>query len=185
VTCSRARRELLEQFALGEELGPRSGPHLAHLESCADCRREVGIDRQLVKSLRRALGERVEGYAPSEASWGAVRRRTVDRPVRPWTARVVHWGGMVSAAAAAGVMIFAVATAPEMQLFPRIQSGFVGSATSRAVPPVEEARGGPLAYQPPHVAPQTDTLLPGQRMQMKMGDQATPPDGEPAIPGLR
>jgi anti-sigma factor RsiW len=185
VSCSRARRELLEQFALGEELGPRSAPHLAHLESCADCRREVGIDRQLVKSLRRALGERVEGYAPSEASWGAVRRRTVDRPVQPWTARVVHLGGIVSAAAAAGIMIFAVATAPEMQLFPRTQSAFVASAARRAIPPVEEARGWPAAYQPPYMAPQTDTLLPGQRMQMKMGDEAAPPDGEPPIPGLR
>ena len=184
MSCSRARRELLEQFALGEELGSRSVPHLAHLESCADCRREVGIDRQLVTSLRRALAERVEGYAPSEASWGAVRRRTVDRPTRQWTARVLHWGGMVSAAAAAGVMIFAVATGPEMQLFPRTQSSFVASAASRAVPPVEEARGGPPAYQPPYVAAQTDTLLPGQRMQMKMGDQAAPP-GEPPLPGLR
>jgi anti-sigma factor RsiW len=185
VSCSRARRELLEQFALGEELGPRSAPHLAHLESCADCRREVGIDRQLVKSLRRALGERVEGYAPSQDSWGAVRSRTVDRRAPPWTARVLHWGGMVSAAAAAGIMIFAVATAPEMQLFPRTQSPFVASAARRAIPPVEEARGGPPAYQPPYMAPQTDTLLPGQRMQMKMGDEAAPPDRDPPIPGLR
>jgi anti-sigma factor RsiW len=186
VSCSRARRELLEQFALGEELGSRSVPHLAHLESCADCRREVGIDRQLVKSLRRALGERVEGYAPSEASWGAVRRRTVDRPVRPWTGRVVYWGGMVSAAAAAGIMIFAVATAPEMQLFPRTDSSFVASAARRAAPPVEEARSGwPLAQQRPYLVPQTDTLLPGQRLQMKMAGEAATREGEPPIPGLR
>jgi len=184
VSCSRARRELLEQFALGEELGSRSVPHLAHLESCADCRREVGIDRQLVKSLRRALGERVEGFAPSEASWGAVRRRTVDRPIRPWTARVVHWGGMVSAAAAAGIMIFAVATTPETRLFPGTESLFVASAARRAVPPVEEASGWPPAHERSYAAPETDLLLPGQRLQMKMGDQAAP-DREPPIPGRR
>ena len=184
MSCSRARRELLEQFALGEELGPRSGPHLAHLESCADCRREMGIDRQLVKSLRRALEERVEGYAPSGASWAAVRSRTVDRPALPWTARVLHWGGMVSAAAAAGIMIFAVATAPEMQLFPRTQSLFVASAARRAIPPVEEALSGwPPTQQRLYAAPETDLLLPGQRLQMKMGDEATPL--EPRIPGLR
>jgi hypothetical protein len=91
---------------------------------------------------------------------------------------------MVSAAAAAGIMIFAVATTPETRLFPGTESSFVASAASRAVPPVEEARGGPPAYQPPYAAPQTDTLLPGQRLQMKMGDKAAPP-GEPPIPGLR
>jgi hypothetical protein len=93
---------------------------------------------------------------------------------------------MVSAAAAGGIMIFAVATAPEMQLFPRTQSSFVASAARRAVPPVEEARSGwPLAQQRPYVAPETDLLRPGQRLQMKMGDEASPPDGEPRIPGLR
>jgi anti-sigma factor RsiW len=185
VSCSRARRELLEHFALGEELGPRSGPHLAHLESCADCRREVGIDRQVVQNLRRALRERVEGGAPSEASWELVRRRTVDRPVRPWTVRVVHWGGMVSAAAAAGIMMFAVATAPETRLFPGTESPFVASAARRAVPPVEDAIGWPPAPQGLYVAPQTDAPLPGQRMQLKMAGEAATRDGEPPIPGLR
>jgi hypothetical protein len=146
----------------------------------------VGIDRQLVKSLRRALGERVEGYALSEASWGAVRRRTVDRPTLPWTARAVHWGGMVSAAAAAGIMILAVATAPEMQLFPRFESSFVATAARRAIPPVEEAPSGwPPTQQRLYAAPETDVLLPGQRLQMKMGDEAAQLDREPRIPGLR
>jgi hypothetical protein len=91
---------------------------------------------------------------------------------------------MVSAAAAAGIMIFAVATAPEMQLFPRFESSFVASAARQAAPPVEEARSGwPPAYQPSYISPQTDTLLPGQRLQMKMGDKAA--EGEPPIPGLR
>ena len=184
MSCSRARRELLEHFALGEELGPRSAPHLAHLESCAECRREVGIDRQVVENLRRALRERVKGGAPSEASWELVRRRTVDSPVQPWTARAQHWGGMVSAAAAASIMMFAIATAPEARLFPVAESPFVASAARRAVPPVEDAIGGAQAYQPPYVAPQSDLPLPGQRMQLKLGEGA-PPDGDPPSPGLR
>ena len=182
MSCSRARRELLEQFALGEELGSRSAPHLAHLETCADCRREVGIDRALVKSLRRALADRVEGYAPSEASWGMVRLRTVDRPERPWTLRVAHWGGMVSAAAAAGIMLFAVATAPDSRIFSDTQSPFAAAAR-RAVPPVEEAADLPAAQQRAYIAPQTDAPLPGQRMQLKTAGEALSRDDEPPITG--
>ena len=182
MSCSRARRELLEQFALGEELGSRSAPHLAHLESCADCRQEVGIDRALVKNLRRALGERIDGYAPSEASWGMLRSRTVDRPTRPWTLRVANWGGMVSAVAAAGIMLFAVATAPDSRIFSDTQSPFAAAAR-RAVPPVEEAGDLPSAQQRTYVAPQTDAPLPGQRLQLKTAADAEPGDGEPPITG--
>jgi anti-sigma factor RsiW len=183
VSCSRARRELLEHLALGEELGSRSAPHLIHLESCADCRREVGIDRALVGSLRRALAARVEGWAPSEASWTVVRRRTVDRPVAPWTSRVLHWGGMVSAAAAAGIMLFAVATAPEARLFGGAQSPFIADASRRAVPPVEEATGFALTPPNTYVPPQTDPPLPGQRMVLKMAEDDATRDGEPPITG--
>ena len=181
MSCSQARRQLLEQFALGEELTPRSGPHLAHLESCADCRREMGIDRELVESLRRALGERVEGYAPSEASWGLVRRRTVDRPVRSWTVRVMSWRGMVSAAAAAGFMIFAVATAPDTRLLPMSQSPFVAAAASRAVPPLEDARDWPPELSSADVAPQAYPPLPG--WPMRTSTETATRDAEPQIPG--
>lgn len=183
MSCSQARRELLEHFALGEELGSRSGPHLAHLESCADCRREMGIDRELVENLRRALRDRVEGSAPSEASWGLVRRRTVDRPVRPWTVRVVHWGGIASAAAAASIMTFAIATAPGTTLLPGTESPFVASAARRAVPPLEEARGWPPEQSSTYPAPQTYPPLPGWPTQTQMSDEAAPRDGEPPIPG--
>lgn len=91
---------------------------------------------------------------------------------------------MVSAAAAASIMIFAVATTPETQLFPGTESSFVASAARRAVPPVEEATGWPPLQQRRYAASETDLLLPGQRMQMKMGDVA-PSNGEPPIPGLR
>jgi hypothetical protein len=131
--------------------------------------------------LRRALRQRVEGYAPSEASWGLIRRRTVDRPVRPWTVRVLRWGGVVSAAAA-GIMMFAVATAPETRLFPRTQSPvFIASAAKRAVP-VEEAPRGPLAHSTTYVAPEAEPSLPGWLMRTQTSDQVETPDGKPPIP---
>jgi anti-sigma factor RsiW len=183
VTCSRVRSELLEHLALDEELGARSGPHLAHLQTCAECRREVGIDRELLKHLRRALRERVEGSAPSEASWELVRRRTIDRPKRPWTIRAAQWGGMVSAAAAA-VMMFAVATAPESTLFPGTQSPFVASAARRAVPPVDENRGSPAEVSSTYVAPQTEPPLPGMRaVKPQESGRAVGREGDPPISG--
>jgi hypothetical protein len=90
---------------------------------------------------------------------------------------------MVSAAAAAGIMTFAVATAPETRLFPDTQSPFVASAARRAVPPVEEARGWPPAYASTYLAPQTDPPLPGWPMQTQMSDEAARRDGEPPITG--
>ena len=183
MSCSQARRELLELFALGEELGSRSAPHLAHLESCAECRREVGIDRELVHNLRRALRARVEGHAPSEASWGRVRRRTVDRRERPWRVPLVRWGGMASAAAAAGIMLFAVVTAPEARLFPETQSPFVASAARRVVPPVEEASGWLAGYSSTYSAPQADPPLPGWPVRTHLSDETGRRDGEPPITG--
>ena len=182
MSCKRAQRELLEHFALGEELGSRSAPHLAHLQSCADCRREVGIDRELVENLRRALRARVDGSAPSEASWELVRRRTIDRPARSWTARVVQWGGMVSVAAAAGTMMFAVATAPESR-FPGTQSPFVASAAKRAVPPVDEASGLSGADASMYIAPRTEPPLPGWPVRPRLSDHAASRDGDPPVTG--
>lgn len=181
MSCRQVRRELLEHFALGEELGSRSGPHLAHLASCAECRREVGIDRELVRTLRRALRERVEGRAPSEASWSLIRGRTIDSPRRPWTARLVQWGGMVSAGAAVAVMLFAVATTPETKLFPGTQSPFIASAARRAVPPVDEESGWVAALPNANVAPQTFPPLPGWPMQVQLSQVAASRDGEPPI----
>jgi anti-sigma factor RsiW len=148
-----------------------------------DCRREVGIDRELVENLRRALRERVEGSAPSEASWGLVRRRTVDRPVRPWTVRVLRWGGMASAAAA-GIMMFAVATTSPTRLLPGAQSPvFVASLARRAVPPVEEAIGWPPANSNTYPAAQADPPLPGWPMDTQTADEGATSNGDPPIPG--
>ena len=181
MSCSRARRELLGYFALGEELGPGSGPLLTHVESCAQCRRDLGIDRELINNLRRALQERVEGNASSEASWGLVRRRTVERPVPPWTVRVAHWKGMVSAAAAAGMMLFAVATAPDTTVLPVTQPT-VASAARRVVPPLEDARP-PEVFSSTYLAPQKYPP-PGWPMQTQFPDEDASREGDPPIPGI-
>ena len=183
VSCSQVRRELLERFAFREELGPASGPHLAHLETCADCRQEVGIDRELVRHLRRALQARVESSAPSEATWELVRSRTVDRPSRPWLARVPQWGGMATAAAAA-IMMFAVATAPDARILPGNQPpAFVFSPASRAVAPVEEARVGSPPRLTTYRAPQADGPLPGWPMDIQRSNEAATSLGDPPITG--
>jgi anti-sigma factor RsiW len=185
MTCSQVRRELLEHFAFREELGPSSGPHLAHLESCADCRREVGMDRALVRQLRRALRERVEGSSPSVASWELVRRRTVDRPVRPWTVRVLQWRGVVSAAAA-GIMVFAVATAPQTRVLPGAQSPvFVAPSARRGVPPVDEGSVWSLALANTYWAPRADAPLPGWPMATQMADEVATNFSEPPTGRMR
>jgi anti-sigma factor RsiW len=181
MSCRQARRELLEHFALGEELGSRSGPHLAHLQFCADCRREVGLDRELVVNLRRALRERIQGSAPSAASWELVRRRTIDQPQSSWTAHLVQWGGMLSAAAAAGVMLFAVATAPQRTLFPGTESPFVASAERRAVPPVDESRDSSPAQLTTEVVPQTPPFPGWPAVKAQAQRPVVRHEGEPPI----
>lgn len=141
MSCKRVRSELLDYFAFGEELGSRSDPYLAHVQTCAECRREIGIDRALVKNLRRALRERAEGSAPSAASWQLVRRRTVDRQERPWASRLVQWGGMASAATAAVILLFGVVTSPDNRLLPGASTPPVMATSRRAILPVDEGQG--------------------------------------------
>jgi hypothetical protein len=124
----------------------------------------------------------VEGSAASEGSWELVRRRTIDRPERPWTVRALHWGGVASAAAAA-IMMFAVATAPETRLLPGTQPAFIASAARRAVPPVEEGNGWPPAQSIAYVVPQTDPPRGGWPMQTQLSDEAAAPDVDPPITG--
>jgi hypothetical protein len=157
VSCKRARSELLDYFAFGEKLGSRSDPYLAHVQTCAECRMEIGIDQALVKNLRRALRERVEGRAPSAASWQLVRSRTVDRQEHPWAARVVQWGGMASAATAAVILLFAVVTAPEGRVLPGTTTPPVMATSRRAIPPVDEDQGTASLQSTVDAAPRQPT----------------------------
>lgn len=114
MSCRRVSRELLERFRFGEELGPNSEPHLAHLQSCSACRTEVGLDRALVVQLRNALRARVAGAAPSPRSWELVRERAL-APEGSRTRRgdVWRWVRLAPAAAAMSLMIFAVSITQE------------------------------------------------------------------------
>ena len=183
MSCSQVRRELLEHFAFREELGPRSWPHLAHLESCAECRQEVGIDRGLVRQLRRALRERVEGGAPSDGSWELVRRRTVDRPVLPWTVRVLRWGGMASSAAV-GLMMFAAATTSDAKLLRGTQPPFFdASLARRALVLLDEAGDRPSVQWNTDRTAEADLPPKGWPIRTQTADDGTTNSGEPPIPG--
>jgi anti-sigma factor RsiW len=116
MSCRRVSRELLERFRFGEELDLSSEPHLAHLQSCAACRTEVGLDRALVVQLRNALRARVAGAAPSSRSWEVVRQRALaaDAP-RMGLTSAWRWIRLAPAAAAMSLMIFAVAVAQDSE----------------------------------------------------------------------
>jgi hypothetical protein len=113
MSCRRVSRELLERFRFGEELDLSSEPHLVHLQSCAACRTEVGLDRALVVQLRNALRARVAGATPSPRSWEVVRERALaadSPPISAW-----RWIRLAPAAAAMSLMIFAVAVAQDSE----------------------------------------------------------------------
>ena len=82
MTCRRICRELLWQARFGE-LGPGSAPHLEHLTDCRACRDELGFDRALVRQLRTALAQRVEGATPSPQAWEGVLARMARSEPRP------------------------------------------------------------------------------------------------------
>ena len=83
MTCRRICRELLWSVRFGE-LDATSQPHLEHLAECSGCRDEVGFDREMVRQLRRALAERVDGLAPSPTAWEGILRRTQAAPRSRW-----------------------------------------------------------------------------------------------------
>jgi anti-sigma factor RsiW len=114
MSCRKVSRELLERFRFGEELDLRSDPHLAHLQSCATCRSEVGLDRALVVQLRAALHARIAGSSPSPRAWEAVRERAlaIEAP-QAWLLQAWRWLRLAPAAAAMSLMILAVAVAQD------------------------------------------------------------------------
>jgi anti-sigma factor RsiW len=117
MSCRRISRELVERFRFGEELDLRSDPHLAHLQTCAACREEVGLDRALVFQLRRALAARVAGSAPSANSWEVVRARALEAGSgRSFFSLFTRLLRLAPAAVAVGVMVFAVSVTRDAEL---------------------------------------------------------------------
>ena len=96
---------------------------------------------------------------------------------------MLQWGGMVSAAAVAGIMMFAVVTAPESTSFPGSQSLFVANAARRAVPPVDEARGLPAEDPSTYSAPQSYHPPLGWPKNTQLTSPAASRDADPPITG--
>jgi hypothetical protein len=158
MSCRRVSRELLERFRFGEELDLRSDPHLAHLQSCAACRSEVGLDRALVAQLRTALRARVADSAASPHSWEVVRDRALALDAsRTGLSSLWRWMRLAPAAAAMSLMVFAVAVAQDSQRPAQIRQ--VNLVTFQQMPISEPewempwwlaARVGPPAQAQPH-----------------------------------
>lgn len=91
---------------------------------------------------------------------------------------------MVSAAAA-GVIVFAVATAgPQTSLVPGPQSpSFLASAARRAVPPLDEAGVWFPSYSIPNRALVSIPPFPGWPMRTQLADEDATRFGEPPING--
>jgi len=161
MSCRRVSRELLERFRFGEELDSRSEPHLAHLQSCATCREEVGLDRALVIQLRRALQARVGDATPPRGSWESVRARALATPQeRSVGALLIRWLRILPAGVAVAMMVVAVAVPRSTPLRPTIKDRSLGQYQAivsapeweppwylryRSFDPIEPSRGGPLA----------------------------------------
>ena len=115
MSCHKVARELIERFRFGP-LDRRSAPHLEHLETCARCREEVGLDRAFVLQLQRALRERVEGAEPA-TSWSTVRARAIAESGTPlsWRARLLGVGQALRVAGA-GALVALVLVISRAQL---------------------------------------------------------------------
>ena len=106
--CRRVARELIEFFRFGE-LDARSAPHLEHLEVCLACRQEVGLDRELVLQMQRALAARVDGHAPSPGAWREIRRRALEEEPPRWRLRMLPLSRLALVGGTAIVLLALVA----------------------------------------------------------------------------
>ena len=130
MSCRRICRELLWLSRLGE-LGPSSQPHLDHLVGCRACRDEIGFDREMVRQLRVALAERIEGMQPSSSAWeGILRRAQAPEPNRlaAWWQRSIGLVGRLRTATAMAGTGLALVLALNMEVIPL--AGPTPSATS-------------------------------------------------------
>jgi hypothetical protein len=116
MSCRKVRRDLVDRFRFGEVDGCSSG-HLDHLDGCASCREEIGIDQALVRQLRRALQARVEGRSASPNAFAEIRRRAlaenapalvgaVPQPDASRWARLISWRASLRMLAAGTALAF-------------------------------------------------------------------------------
>jgi hypothetical protein len=108
MSCRDVRRVVSEYCLFGEQ-EELTTPHLDHLSGCRSCQDEAGIDRALVRELRRALAARVEGAAPSAGVWQVVLRRAQTEEAAPAGWR--RWLGIGQGVSAAMPMMARLRTA--------------------------------------------------------------------------
>ena len=120
MSCRRICRELLWLSRFGE-LGPSSQPHLDHLVGCRSCRDEVGFDREMVRQLRVALAERIDGLQPSSSAWETILRRAQTpepRGLAAWWQRSIGIVGRLRTATAMAGTGLALVLALQMEVMP-------------------------------------------------------------------
>jgi len=165
VDCQRVARELIEFFRFGE-LDERSAPHLDHLEVCLACREQVGLDRELVHRLRRALAARVDGHAASPGAWLEIRRRALEPEPPTWRSRLLPALRLAPVGAMAIVLLALIAPVagfspfqvrPELGSMPTWQR-FQEVAINDPVDPYEGHGWLRYVTPPPPSAPPTGKL---------------------------
>jgi len=120
MSCRRICRELLWLSRFGE-LGPNSQPHLDHLVGCRSCRDEVGFDREMVRQLRIALAERIDGPQPSSSAWEAILKRAQTpepRGLAAWWQRSIGIVSRLRTATAMAGTGLALVLALQMEVMP-------------------------------------------------------------------
>lgn len=188
MSCRRICRELLWLARFGE-LGPRSQPHLDHLVGCRGCRDEVGFDREMVRQLRVALAERVEGLQPSSTAWeGILRRAQAPEPGRfaAWWQRSLGLVSRLRTATAMAGTGLALVLALQMEIMPMVPLGSSDGATDGPQQSVERMaaleRGNRAVLQvtPAQPHPETVIALPLARADLQPAGPQVPeaPPGE-------
>ena len=163
--CRRVARELIESFRFGE-LDARSAPHLDHLETCRECRELVGLDRELVGQLQRALRVRVDGHAASPGAWLEIRRRALEpKPAgwRGWLLPVLRLAPMGAVAVLALALLIPVSGLSPFRVRPTLDNmptwpNFLERAETDLVDPFGERWWLRYATPPPPSALATGVL---------------------------
>lgn len=146
MSCRRICRELLWLSREGE-LGPSSQSHLDHLVGCRSCRDEVGFDREMVRQIRVALAERIDGIQPSSSAWEAILQRAqAPEPggVAAWWRRSIGIVGRLRTATAMAGTGLALVLALQMEIAPPSTSTPSDGADGRASTQVEMSATDPL-----------------------------------------
>ena len=187
MSCRRICRELLWLARFGE-LGPASQPHLDHLVGCRGCRDEVGFDREMVRQLRVALAERIDGLQPSSTAWeGILRRAQAPEPSRfaAWWQRSMGLVGRLRTATAMAGTGLALVLALQMEVIPMAPAPSDDSAAAQAasaarIPASERGNRAILQVTPAQPHPEAVIALPLARADLQPAGPRVPaaPPGE-------